>query len=146
MVITYYEIIGSLRHYLQDTTNVPTIWKYYGYSKPDTKPFAEIEYVVSTEDIKTKTKELITEDITLVIGVHGDTMSEMSLAYKDIISILRYGNIPIYNEDFEKIGSFSPEVENVSNIMFGTHEENEGNTHRLYIEVSVPIYHVKERR
>lgn len=144
MDITYFEIIGSLRKHIEEVTGVKTIWRYYGYIKPEEESYVEIEYVNSNLTEVTKTKELIDEDVFLNIGVHGGGLTQLSRNHKAIMSILQYGSIPLYNDSFKQIGTFSIEsINGVSNIMTGTHSENLTDTHRLYIDVAIPIAHVK---
>lgn len=146
MELTYFEFIGSLRKYLQETTGTKTIWKYYGYKKPTEKPFIEIEYVNSSLNELTKSKELIHEDIFLNVGIHGVSITELSKVHKSVMPILMYDTIPIINSDLEEIGKFSVEnINGVSNIMYGTQVEDESSTHRLYIDISIPVAHVKKR-
>lgn len=146
MELTYFELIGSLRKYFQDTTDIKTVWKYYGYKKPTEKPFIEIEYVNSSLNELTKSKDLIHEDIYLNVGIHGGNITELSDVHKSVMPILMYANIPIINNKLETIGKFSVEnINGVSNIMYGTQVEDDSNTHRLYIDISIPLTHVKKQ-
>ncbi|AVP37421.1 hypothetical protein [Staphylococcus felis] len=144
MEITYFEFIGSLKKYIEDKTGVKTIWRYFGYKRPSDYGYIEIEYVNSNFNELTKSKELIHEDVFLNIGIHGLNLTELSHNHKSVMDILMYANIPLYSSEYEKVGTFSIEhINGVSNIMTGTRSEDLSNTHRLYIDVSIPLAHFK---
>lgn len=145
--ITYGVLINSLRKYIEDTTEVTTVWRYVGYKAPESGDYVAVEFVNSIYTSETKLKELIGERVNLNIANIASDVVSLDVRQGELMEILMYHRIPLINYAGERIGEFNvTEVSAVTQIGDGTQIETETGRLRTYTDFYVDVNHIKKRK
>lgn len=143
-MVTYNNFIIGLRHYLEEQTGLPAVWRYPGYIAPESKPYYVIEQITNGFSTQTKLKELVHETIFLNVGLFASDVVTHADAYAKLIETLQYHSIPLFDTKGEQIGTFSvSSIDGTTTIPDGTWSEDETNSIRTYTEFRVELDHIK---
>ena len=145
--ITYGVLINSLRKYIEDTTEVTTVWRYVGYKAPESGDYVAVEFVNSVYTSETKLKELVNERVFLNISNVAKDVVSLDVRQGKITEILLYHRIPLINYAGEIIGEFNvTDITAVNQIGDGTQIETETGRLRTYTDFYVDVNHIKKRK
>lgn len=143
-MITTYNVLISLRMYLM-SKGITTVIKRENWKAPDEKPFVSVMIPLSRDEVIAKNKELIRETMLLEIGTYGNSEHSLEVLNKDIRQMIRYGTIPLLDDNGEVVGkfSFSDGLVGETHITDDTQPvQNETAINRRYFETRVIITHV----
>ena len=144
--ITYGVLINSLRKYIEDTTEVTTVWRYVGYKAPESGDYVAVEFVNSVYTSETKLKELVNERVFFNLTNIAKDVVSLDIRQGKLIEILMYHHIPLINYSGQVIGEFSvTDITLVNQIGDGTQIETETGRLRTYTDFYVDVNHIKKR-
>lgn len=145
--ITYGILLHSLRKYIEDTTGLPTIWRYVGYKPPSSLNFMTISFVNSAFNTRTKMKELVDERIFFNISTAAQDVVTLDKQQSQLTEILMYHKIPLLDYEGNQHGVFSvTDITAINHIDYGTEVEKESDRLRSYTDFYVDVNHIKKRQ
>lgn len=144
-MVTYADILIGLRTYIEETTGLPTVWRYPSYQKPASRNFYAIEFVNNGYTKDTKLTELVTESVYFNVANYASDVVALADNQRKLNDIMWNHTIPLINTDGEAIGSFNvSDVIGTTTINYGTHSEEESETIRSYTDIKVELTHIRQ--
>lgn len=145
--ISYGILLHSLRKYIEDTTGLPTVWRYVGFKPPSTPDFMTIQFVNSAFNTRTKLRELVDERIFFHISTAATDVVTLDKQQSKLTEILMYHKIPLLDYEGNQHGIFSvTNITAINQIDYGTQVEQETERLRSYTDFYVDVNHIKKRQ
>lgn len=145
-MVTYGTILSSLRAYLEEVTGVTSVWRYNGYTPPESDEYIAIRMANEVYESQTKLDELVTASIYFNLASYSPDVVTQDITQQKITEVLMYHTIPLYDYSGNQIGSFAvSRITGVNSIPYGTGVESESTHIAVYTDFVVEVDHIKKR-
>lgn len=144
--ITYGSFIIGLRQYLEDQLGITSVWRYQGYTPPESTPYIAVRYVNSAYEHTTKLNEMVTQNVYLQVACYGTDVIQLAEMHGELIKILLNHSIPLRNSSGEEIGKFSvSRITGDNEFPFESDVQEEFLHFSTYTDFAVELAHIKKR-
>ena len=145
-MISSYDMMISLRVYLEEKFGLPTVIRTKGWKIPSTNEFLTVYNPSSSHLNLSKNKELVDVRVQLEIGCFGSDVRSISKIFNDINKEIMYGVVPLLDINTgDEIGAFSFEGIDIDSDFIGDDVpiENDVYKHRRYVVASTKLAYIK---